>query len=103
MPSRLGRVHVVPTSYDALGREGPEGRRSLLNRFAASFRADTTPTWTDHSFDCEMCIHIAREVMLMESQGLRVDQIQAAIEGQYSHGHVRTPTPMASHETGGRM
>jgi hypothetical protein len=80
-----------------------EGHRSVLNCFVAGFRADGTPTWTDHSFDCEMCVHIAREVMLMESQGLRVDQIQAAIEGQYSHGHVRTPTPIASHETGGRM
>ena len=77
-----------------------QGHRSLLNCFVSRFRADGTPAWTDHSFDCEMCVHIAREVMLMESQGLRVDQIQAAIDRQYSHGHVRTPTPLASHATG---
>ena len=80
---------------------GAQGHRSLLNCFVASFRADGTPTWTDHSFDCEMCVHIAREVMLMESQGLRAGQIQSAIDDQYSHGHVRTPTPLASHRTEG--
>ena len=77
-----------------------QGHRSLLNCFVSRFREDGTPAWTNHSFDCEMCVHIAREVMLMESQGLRVDQIQAAIDRQYSHGHVRTPTPLASHATG---
>lgn len=77
------------------------GHRSVLNCFVAGFRADRTPMWTDHSFDCEMCVHIAREVMLMESQGLQAGQIQAAIDRQYAHGHDRTPTPVASHETGG--
>ena len=76
-----------------------EGHRSLLNCFVASFRGDGTPTWNDHSFDCEMCVHIAREVMLMESQGWKPGRIQAAIDDQYSHGHVRTPTPVASHRT----
>ena len=78
-----------------------QGHRSVLNCFVAGFRADGTPTWTDHSFDCEMCVHIAREVMLMESQGLRAGQIQSAIDDQYSHGHVRTPTPIASHRMEG--
>ena len=77
-----------------------QGHRSLLNCFVSRFRADGTPAWTDHSFDCEICVHIAREVMLMESQGLQAGQIQAAIDRQYAHGHVRTPTPVASHETG---
>ena len=79
-----------------------EGHRSLLNCFVAGFRGDGTPMWTDHSFDCEMCVHIAREVMLMESQGLKASQIQAAIDERYSHGHVRTPTPIASHRVEGQ-
>ena len=33
----------------------------------------------------------------MDSQGLKPDHIQDAIDEQYSHGHVRTPTPFASH------
>ena len=78
-----------------------QGHRSLLNCFVGGFQANGTPTWTAHSFDCEMCVHIAREVMLMELQGLRMDQIQKAIDQQYAHGHVRTPTPVATHETRG--
>ena len=78
-----------------------QGHRSVLSCFVSGFRGDGTPIWTDHSFDCEMCVHIAREVMLMDSQGLPVEQIQTAIDRQYSRGHVRTPTPLATHTPGG--
>ena len=81
---------------------GAQGHRSLLNCFVSGFRGDGTPMWTDHSFDCEMCVHIAREVMLMESRGFDAGQIQSVIDEQYSHGHVRTPTPIASHRVEGR-
>ena len=78
-----------------------EGHRSVLNCFLAGFRGDGRPIWTDHSFDCEMCLHIAREVMLMESRGLRADQIQAAVDSQYSRGRLRTPTPIERHRREG--
>jgi hypothetical protein len=69
------------------------GHTSALDCFVERFRGDGTPVWNAHSFDCDMCVHIAREVMLMESRGLTAPRIRAAIEEQYGHGHVSTPTP----------
>lgn len=74
-----------------------EGHRSVLNCFVANVRSDGTRMWTDPSFNCEMCVQIVREVMLMERRGLPADEIQRTIDQQYSHGHVRTPTPIVSH------
>ena len=77
-----------------------EGHRSVLNCFVKGFRSDGMPVWTDHSFDCEMCVHIVREVMLMSSQGLPIAHIRAAIDQRYGHGsHRPTHTPVASHPT----
>lgn len=73
-----------------------EGHRSNLNCFVTGFRADGTPVWTDHSFNCDMCVHIAREVMLMSSQGTSVSDIRAVIDQRYGHGSHRptnTPSP----------
>ena len=72
-----------------------EGHTSVSSCFIQRFRGDGAPVWTAHSFDCEMCVHIAREVMLMESQGRSIRQIRAAIEERYAPGHVSTPTPVA--------
>jgi len=110
LPQDLRGVYAyAATHVDLLARIpcfcgcAAQGHRSLLHCFVAGFQGDGTPTWTDHSSDCEMCVHIAREVMLMESQGLRAGQIQAVIDAQYSRGHVRTPTPVASHRIEGHQ
>lgn len=79
-----------------------EGHSSVLNCFVKSFGSDGLPVWTDHSLDCEMCVHIAREVLLMSSQGVPISQIRAAIDRRYGHGsHRPTNTPILtplSHE-----
>ena len=77
-----------------------EGHRSNLSCFVSGFRSDGTPAWTNHSFNCEMCVHIAREVMLMSSQGMSVSDIRRAIDQRYGHGsHRPTNTPLPSHST----
>ncbi len=80
-----------------------EGHGSNWNCFVKGFRADGTPIWTDHSFNCEMCVHIAREAMLMSSQGMSVSTIRAAIDERYGHGHRPTNTPLPSHATNARQ
>ena len=74
-----------------------EGHRSNLSCFVAGFRGDGTPIWTDHSFHCEMCVHIAREVMLMTSLGMPLVDVRAAIDQHYSteshHRPTNTPLP----------
>ena len=67
-----------------------EGHESVLQCFLAGSRGDGTPIWTDHSFDCPLCIHIAREVFLMTSQRLPAEEIRAVIESRYRS--VGTPT-----------
>ncbi|HXH23750.1 MAG TPA: PCYCGC motif-containing (lipo)protein [Vicinamibacterales bacterium] len=75
-----------------------EGHRSAVNCFLNGFRPDGTPNWTDHSFNCEMCLHIAREVMLMSSQGLSVQRIREQIDERYRALGQPTNTPLPSHE-----
>lgn len=72
---------------------GREGHRSNLNCFISGFRADGTPIWTDHSYSCPMCVHIAREVMLMASQGLPVGRIRREIDARYRDQGYPTNTP----------
>ena len=67
-----------------------EGHQSVLQCFLSGSSADNSPIWTDHSFDCEMCIHIAREVFLMTSQRLPPRVIRGSIESKYRD--VGTPT-----------
>lgn len=74
-----------------------EGHRSNLNCFVNGFRSDGTPIWTDHSFSCEMCVHIAREAMLMSSQGISVQRIREEIDRRYRVLGDPTNTPLPSH------
>ena len=71
-----------------------EGHRSSFNCFVSGFRADGTPIWTDHSFSCPMCVHIAREVMLLSEQGLSLDRIRQEIEARYADQGKGTDTPL---------
>jgi hypothetical protein len=42
-----------------------------------------------------MCVHIAREVMLMSSRGMSLSDIRGEIDKQYGHGsHRPTNTPL---------
>ena len=70
-----------------------EGHRSNLNCSVNGFRSDGTPIWTDHSFSCEMCVHIAREVMLMSSPGMSLQRIREEIDTRYSVVGKPTDTP----------
>ena len=70
-----------------------EGHESVLQCFLSGSRSDDTPIWTDHSFDCEMCVHIAREVFLMTSQRLPAAEIRAVIESKYRNSGTPTRTP----------
>ena len=73
---------------------GAEGHRSNLHCYVSEFRRDGVPVWTNHSFNCEMCVHIAREVMLMSSQGISLVDIRRTIDERYGSGFRRpTNTP----------
>lgn len=72
-----------------------EGHQSNLHCYVSGFRANGTPLWTDHSFGCDMCVHIAREVMLMSSQGVSLKDIRAVIDQRYEDaGSLPTQTPL---------
>ena len=71
-----------------------EGHQSNLSCFVERFRPDGTPVWTAHSFDCEMCVHIAREVMLMSSRGVALEVIRAEVDKYYGALGRSTETPM---------
>lgn len=70
-----------------------EGHGSNLNCFVSGFRADGAPIWTDHSYSCPMCVHIAREVMLMTSQGMPISRIRREIDARYREQGSPTNTP----------
>lgn len=70
-----------------------EGHASVLNCFVSGFRPGEAPVWTDHSFSCPMCVHIAREVMVMSSQQMSLRQIRQEIERQYGGVGDATHTP----------
>ena len=74
-----------------------EGHRSNLNCFVSGFRPDGMPIWTDHSFSCPMCVHIAREAMLMSSQGMSVQRIREEIDRRYRVLGEGTRTPLPGH------
>ncbi|MGE4055257.1 MAG: PCYCGC motif-containing (lipo)protein [Vicinamibacterales bacterium] len=71
-----------------------EGHRSNLHCFVSSVRPDGAPVWTDHSFSCSMCVHIAREAMLMTSQGIPLQQAREEIDKRYDVFGEGTPTPL---------
>ena len=114
LPSPPQRRHQLPQdlhgayAYAALHKEvlqhipcycgcGHEGHRSNLNCFVSGFRPDGTPIWTDHSFSCPMCVHIAREAMLMTSQGMPLQRVREEIDKRYRAVGEGTPTPMPGH------
>lgn len=71
-----------------------EGHHSNLNCFVTGFRPDGTPIWTDHSFNCPMCVHIAREAMLMSSQGMSLQRTREEIDQRYRAVGEPTTTPL---------
>ena len=71
-----------------------EGHRSNLNCFVNGFSPHGTPIWTDHSFSCPMCVHIAREAMLMSSQGMPLQHIRDEIDHRYRAVGEPTKTPL---------
>lgn len=108
LPSPLPQDLRGPYSYAARNKEVlehipcycgcvREGHRSNLNCFVNGFRSDGTPIWTAHSFSCEMCVHIAREAMLMSSQGTSVERIREEIDKRYRMFGEPTNTTLASH------
>lgn len=78
-----------------------DGHESVLQCFLSGSRADGVPVWTDHSFDCQLCIHIAREVMLMSSLGMSASDIRLEIESRYEGvgTPTRTPRPNAARQS----
>ena len=114
LPSPPQRRHQVPQDLHgayAYAAQHPEvlqhipcycgcvrdGHRGNLNCFVTGFRADGAPIWTDHSFSCPMCVHIAREAMLMSLQGLAVDRLRDEIDAHYGDQGTPTDTPRANH------
>lgn len=69
------------------------GHHSNLSCFIDSFRANDAPVWTAHSLTCEMCVHIAREAMLMTTLGMPVDAIATEIDKRYGGAGLRTDAP----------
>ena len=70
-----------------------EGHKSNLDCFIDRLQADGTPNWTGHAFTCPMCVDIAREVMLMSSEGLSLVQIRRQIDDHYRAQGSPTNTP----------
>ena len=112
-PSRKGLAQDLhgPYAYAARAREVlgripcycgcvGQGHGSVLNCFVREFRENGTPVWNDHSFDCDLCVHIAREVMLMSVQGMSVSRIREEIDGHYRAIGQPTRTPISSHAVG---
>ena len=110
LPTPLQRRHQLPTelhgayAYAARNKEVlqhipcycgcvREGHHNNLECFVSGFRPDGTPVWTDHSFTCPMCVHIAREGMLMSLQGMSVQRIRQEIENHYKGLGAPTDTP----------
>lgn len=79
-----------------------EGHRSNLSCFISGFRQDSAPIWTDHSFSCPMCVHIAREVMLMTSQGMPLQRVREEIDKRYRSVGEGTHTPPPAHQESGQ-
>ena len=71
-----------------------DGHQSVLQCFLSGSSVDNSPIWTDHSFDCEMCVHIAREVFLMTSQRMPPTVIRDIIESKYRSVGSPTRTPL---------
>ena len=70
-----------------------DGHRSNLSCFVDRFGPDGNPVWTPHSFTCDMCVHIAREAMLMSSRGVSGEVIAEQIEKHYGGLGQATDTP----------
>ena len=79
-----------------------EGHRSISSCFVTSVRPDGTPTWTDHSFGCPICVHIVREVLLMSSQGTSLRRIREEIDSHYGMlgEPTKTPEPSSAEDHG---
>ena len=104
LPQDLHGVYAYAASHSEVLKHIPcycgcvrEGHRSNLNCFVDHFRPDGTPIWTDHSFSCPMCVHIAREAMLMTSQGMPLPRVREEIDKRYRVVGEGTNTPLASH------
>ena len=104
LPQDLHGAYAYAARYPDVLRHIPcfcgcvrEGHRSNLNCFVNGFGPEGTPVWTDHSFTCPMCVHIAREVMLMSSQGLTLQRIRDEIDQRYRvvGEPTKTPSPTA--------
>jgi hypothetical protein len=109
LPQELHGVYAYAATHPEVLSKIPcycgcvrEGHRSNLNCLVTGFRSDGTPIWTDHSFSCPMCVHIAREVMLMSARGLSVGRIREEIEAHYhdqgSPTNTPVPTEVARHQ-----
>lgn len=91
-----------PYAYAAVNKELLRGipcycgcwridHRSNLDCYVRSFAADDTPSWTDHSFTCAMCVNITHEVSLLRRQGTSARAIRESIDEHYA-GWFRRPT-----------
>ena len=72
-----------------------QGHASAVSCFVHAFRENGAPVWNAHSFTCDVCVHIAREVMLMRLLGRSAEDIRREIDSRYrSSRHSPTHTPM---------
>ena len=86
-------VRQIPCYCGCVNR----GHRSVLDCFVTGFQVDGRPIWTAHAYDCPLCIHVVREVMLMTAVGMNVPDIRAAIDTAYAEFGKPTTTPHAAH------
>jgi hypothetical protein len=50
--------------------------------------------WEPHGMGCAVCLEVGRKAMAMFNQGMKVPEIRAAIEREYSRYPSHTPTPL---------
>ena len=53
----------------------------------------TVREWDTHGMACTICIDVARQAMRLHTSGANVQDIRAAIEGEYARFPSQTPTP----------
>jgi anti-sigma factor RsiW len=70
------------------------GHSGNADCFVESRNADgTVREWDTHGMACTICIDVARQAMRLHTSGANVQDIRAAIEGEYARFPSQTPTP----------
>ena len=70
------------------------GHRSNEDCYVRSRTSTGAPEWDPHSYTCEVCLGVTRDVIKLHAEGKPVDAIRQAIDAKYMPRYRQsTPTP----------